>query len=81
MSNFFHPSEGRTARKEHRCTYCAEPINAGDRYVLQTGVHDGSWFRSKMHGECFDDMCDAGDGEYTPYSNERPGAARGPSNG
>ena len=71
MSDFYNPQEHRKARKAHTCTYCAEPINVGDIYVHQTGVYDCHWYTSKMHPECFDDMCD-GDGEYTPYSNERP---------
>lgn len=74
MSDYYNPPEHRTARKVHQCTYCAEEINAGESYAHQTGVYDGSWYTSKMHPECFDDMIDSGDGEYTPYSNERPKA-------
>ena len=74
MSDFYNPHESRLARKAHRCTWCADPINAGDTYAHQTGVFDGRWYTSKMHPECFDDMCEQGDGEYTPYSNERPKA-------
>lgn len=32
----------------------------------------GRWFESKMHEECFEEMCNEGDGEYTTYSNDRP---------
>ena len=72
MSDFYNPHEIRKARKPHRCTYCGEAINAGDTYAYQTGNWDGRWFESKMHDECFEEMCDEGDGEYTPYSNDRP---------
>jgi hypothetical protein len=72
MSDFFNQAEDRKARKDHRCTYCGEDINKGDVYVFQKGNWDGRWFESKMHPECFDDMCENGDGEYTCYSNERP---------
>lgn len=72
MSDFYNPHENRTARKLHKCTYCAEPIAVGEGYVFQKGNYDGRWFENKMHPECFDDMCDSGDGEYMPYSNERP---------
>jgi hypothetical protein len=72
MSDFFNKSETRQARKHHRCTYCGEQINRGDSYTFQSGNWDGRWFESKIHHECFDDMCENGDGEYTPYSNERP---------
>ena len=74
MSDFYHPQELRKAAKAHRCTYCAEPIVAGDEYVFQKGNYDGRWYENKMHPECFEDMCE-GDGEFTPYSNERPTVA------
>ena len=72
MSDFYNPAEQRRARKAHRCTYCGEAINKGDAYEFQKGNYDGAWFESKMHPECFDDMCENGDGEYTLYSNDRP---------
>lgn len=72
MSDFYNPHECRTARKAHQCIYCAETINVGDEYVHQTGVYEGKWYTSKMHPECFEGMCDGGEGEYTPYSHERP---------
>ena len=72
MSDFCNTHEFRTARKAHQCTYCAEPIAVGDFYVHQTGVYDGKWYTSKMHPECFEEACDEGDGEFMPYSNERP---------
>jgi len=72
MSDFYHPHENRIARKAYRCTYCAEAVNAGDHYVHQTGVYDGHWYTNKMHPECFEELCDDGDWEFTPYSNERP---------
>ena len=72
MSDFYNPSVQRTASKPHRCSYCGEGIASGDPYTFQKGNFDGSWFESKMHAECFEDLCEQGDGEYTPYSNERP---------
>ena len=74
MSDFYNPQENRIARKLHRCTYCAEPIAVGEWYVFQKGVYDGRWYENKMHPECFEDLCD-GDGEFTPYSNDRPAVA------
>jgi len=71
MSDFYKPPESRMARKAHQCTYCAEEIDAGAEYVHQTGFYDGRWYTNKMHPECFADMCE-GDGEFTPYSNDRP---------
>lgn len=72
MSDFCVPSKTRMAIKNHICTYCAEAILRGSPYVFQTGHYDGRWFKSKMHPECFADLCESGDGEYMPYSNERP---------
>lgn len=72
MSNFFNPSIQRKAARRHRCSYCGEAINTGDGYTFQKGNYEGRWFESKMHPECFEDMAENGDGEYTPYSNDRP---------
>ena len=72
MSDFYSPPTYQVAKKGHRCTYCGEAIPVGEPYTRQTGVYDGSWYVSKLHDECFKDLCDSGDDEYTPYSNERP---------
>lgn len=72
MSDFYNPHVVRTARKAHKCIYCAEPINAGETYCSQTGNYDGRWYENKMHPECFQELCDDGEGEFTPYSNCRP---------
>lgn len=72
MSDFFNPSINRVARKNYRCTYCGEGIADGEKYTFQKGNYDGRWFESKMHPECFTDMCENGDGEYSLFSNERP---------
>ena len=72
MSDFFSDQKVVTARKDHRCTYCGESISKGEKYTYQQGNWNGRWFESKMHNECFADLCESGDGEYTPYSNERP---------
>ena len=72
MSDFCHPAEHRKARKHYQCTYCAESINIGEQYVHQTGVYDGAWYVSKVHPECFQELCDEGEEEFMPYSNARP---------
>lgn len=72
--SFHTDPKTRKAAKPHRCTYCGEPINKGDAYTHQSGVHDNEWFESKMHPECFTDFCENGDGEYSLYCNDRPGA-------
>ena len=70
--SFYTDPITRKAVKAHRCTYCGEDINKGDSYTYQSGVHDNDWFESKMHHECFTDFCENGDGEYSPYCNDRP---------
>lgn len=79
MSDFYNPSVSRKARKSHQCTYCAELIAAGEGYVSQKGNYDGRWYENKMHPECFEELCDDGDGEFTPYSNERPQSIDSPT--
>ncbi len=46
MSDFYNPHENRTARKLHKCTYCAEPIAVGEGYVFQKGNYDGRWYEN-----------------------------------
>jgi hypothetical protein len=48
----FLGSGWRTARKEHRCGWCPEPIVAGDRYSYSAGAEDGHAYTWKMHEEC-----------------------------
>lgn len=72
MGNFCNPPITRTAHKPHRCSYCGEPILAREIYTWQTGNWDGAWFTSKMHPECFTELCDSGDEEYIPYCNDKP---------
>ena len=76
MSNFYTEAIVRKARKDHICSYCGELIDSDNFYLYQKGHWNGSWFESKMHGECFDALCEDGDGEYTPYSHERPETRR-----
>jgi len=72
MSDFYTDSIVRTARKLHKCTYCAEGIAKGDEYIFQKGNWDGLWFENKMHEECFDALCEFHEDGYTMYDNERP---------
>lgn len=72
MGDFYREPEWKKARKAHRCTYCGEGIQKGDEHQQQTGVWDGKAFRNRFHPECFEALCDSGDEEFCPYSEERP---------
>jgi hypothetical protein len=43
-----------TARKDHACVYCQDPIRAGDRYALHVYTLDGEFRidRAHLRGQC-----------------------------
>lgn len=45
-------SERLKARKEHRCTWCGQKIDAGQEYLRQRVVIDGDAGTQKFHLEC-----------------------------
>lgn len=48
------------AQKSHRCTWCGETINKGDKYYKYVHVFDLELCVAKMHTECekaFYDWC------------------------
>jgi len=67
-----------TARQEHACTYCDQPIERGTEYVRWLSVDGGRAFNNKMHPECFEAAGGGGDDEwfYEPFVNERPERVR-----
>lgn len=44
----------RTARKQHRCDYCGNCINRGEKYEISTLRFEGELYEWKMHPECDD---------------------------
>jgi len=42
----------RVARLEHRCSWCGEKINPGERFVRIRCVFEGEPFVNKFHQEC-----------------------------
>jgi len=69
------PPETRSARKTHRCTYCAEQIEVGAQYQRWMSVDDGNVVTNKMHPECLSHLesgCCGGGFEYDLYSGDRP---------
>lgn len=69
-----------TARKRHRCIWCGQYIEPGDKYRRERSVSDGDMQDHKWHPECdeqFGIECAAEGGtmEFSPHDNERPVAA------
>lgn len=48
-----------TARTEHPCGWCVEPITPGLPYIRCTYAYDGSVFSYSLHEECFRAESDA----------------------
>jgi len=68
------PEKILTARIQHRCEFCYERIEAGQKYVRWASV-DETWFTNKMHPECLSALqedSDWNDFEYAPGQGERP---------
>lgn len=65
----------RVARKEHKCTWCGQPISPGERYQYSSGVFEGEFVTNSLHPECDkaaqEDYAQTGEG-FSPYENERP---------
>lgn len=67
----------RTAAKPHRCIWCGHQIDVGTRYKYVRGIFDGDPQSNHYHLECDKAALawareEGGDGEFTPYENERP---------
>lgn len=42
----------RTAKKQHRCVWCGEPIERGEKYHYCVYRFDGVFNADKIHPEC-----------------------------
>lgn len=52
MTGDFQSSSIRTARKQHTCGECREPIQPGEKYKLWSGKGDGGMYSHKMCSVC-----------------------------
>ncbi|MGD9590832.1 MAG: hypothetical protein AB7Q37_18480 [Pyrinomonadaceae bacterium] len=61
------------AGKRHRCIWCGERIEIGERHRHEISRYDGLQDH-RWHVECDDDAREAlrYDPEFIPYNNERP---------
>lgn len=64
------------ARKKHRCIWCGESIQPGEKYRRERGVFDGNMQDFAWHPECaqaqLDEIRATGEPEFFAYENERP---------
>lgn len=75
MSYHLFSTTERMAAKKHRCIWCGEAINQGERYFDERSVYDGEIQRHRWHAECLqeaqDGWANGDDAEFIPHSQER----------
>lgn len=69
--------ESRKARKPHRCIWCGQTIEVGQRYTHRRGVFEGDLQTDDWHPECEkaaeEEMrAEGGYWEFSPYEGQRP---------
>ena len=72
MGSFFDKPTHPRAHKQHQCIACLAEIPSRERYVQQTGFHEGKAFRNRYHNECWDYLNKEGDFEFVPGSVDPP---------
>ncbi len=63
------------ARKQHRCVWCGERIEIGEKYTHEKSVYDGNMQDHKWHMECdkaAGEYFKSGEEEFDAGVNERP---------
>lgn len=65
------------ARKQHRCIWCGQRIEPGEKYRRERSVYDGAMQDHKWHPECDEQFgiecaAEGGNLEFSPHDNERP---------
>ncbi|WP_186425057.1 hypothetical protein [Cupriavidus metallidurans] len=87
MSYHLFSCDEKQARTVHRCIWCGETVDKGERYFRERSVSDGAFQNFAWHPECKqdqeDDINSGGDCEFIAHSAPRPERARatGESNG
>ncbi len=63
----FYDESRHVARKTHKCTLCAENIEAGESYYQEKGKYDGHFFSRDLHTHCHNmerEFCEEVDNEF-----------------
>jgi hypothetical protein len=75
MSWTFLSESTPVARKDHKCSWCGQPITKATRYIYSSGIWEERVVVNKTHPECdeaaAEDYRMYGEG-FMPYENERP---------
>ncbi len=45
-----------TCKKAHFCAWCGEPIVRGENARYRSGVHNGDFYSTYLHLECYEAM-------------------------
>lgn len=72
MSDYIADPTNPIARKTHRCIYCYGPIPVGEKHWHQRARYDGAWQTNRYHDECWQDISEWGDEEFTPGCVDMP---------
>jgi hypothetical protein len=67
-------SKELTCRKEHRCAWCGEQMDKGEKAHYRSGLYEGDFFSEHWHPECWTAMLssDLGyDDEFYPMDQQR----------
>lgn len=64
------------AKKNHRCIWCGQSIEAGSKYVRESSIYYGDFQNFAWHDECrayaMDNYFNEGEEEFLGFSQERP---------
>ena len=67
-----------TARKQHKCIWCGQPIEVGEKHRHERSIYDGQFQDQRWHPECDDAFAEelryegGHELEFEPYGNQRP---------
>lgn len=72
MSNHHRAPTTPKARQQHRCVACWQMISAGEKHYHQTGYYEGKAYRNRYHVECWEQLSNGAEFEFTPGELDPP---------